>query len=104
MNGRRKLSPWEAVVAFAVFCGLAFAIGDANLGKQRAAPSPDFAQFIGHVEQGRVQRTEVRQNDNTVRVALRDGTEYRVGYVDGYAEKLTDRLLAGQVPVLCRPL
>jgi cell division protease FtsH len=59
-------------------------------------PPPDFPAFLQQVESREIRELEMRQKDNTIEVVRRDGQEYKVGFVDGYGEQLTERLLAAE--------
>ena len=43
---------------------------------------PTSRRFLQQVDSGAVKPAEMRQKDNTVKVALDDGTKYEVGFVD----------------------
>src|SRR5689334_21601768 len=57
---------------------------------------PDFPEFLAQVDNGDVKSVEMRQKDNTAEVKLKSGEKYEVGFVDGYGDELTTRLLAAE--------
>jgi cell division protease FtsH len=88
-NPRSGLVARLAVVALVVFV----ASGALTRG---GPPAADFPTFLAQVERGEARSVQLREKDNTVKVTLRDGTRYSVGFVDAYGGRLMDTLLGAE--------
>src|SRR3954470_4548485 len=58
---------------------------------------PNFPEFLGQVEQGKVKTADIKTKSNTVEVKTTDGKKYKVGFTNDYGNELINTLRANNV-------
>jgi hypothetical protein len=99
MNGSHKVAPVRVLLAFAL---ILWAISLAY-SAEPPRPQPSFSDFLTHLERREVRDATVETRENTVRVRLRDGRKYEVGYPREWGAELIARLRSADAPFEIEP-
>ena len=69
------------------------------VSESKASPAPTFSTLLTQIDDGQIARVTMKVSKQELSVVTKDGEKFTTGYPDDYADVLTQKLQAADVPL-----